>query len=82
MPQVSAIVSFEATDPANADAIIASWTLSPDCTVSATMMVSVGPENAGTDEDGNVVPIPPPDPNPPPDVVTPVEEPPPAEAPA
>lgn len=62
MPQVSAILSFEAATPEDADAIIASWTLSPGCTVSATMMVSVGPENAGTDDAGNVVPTLPPEP--------------------
>jgi hypothetical protein len=54
MPLTSVSVTFEATDPADAEAKIATWTLHEGCNVSATMVATVEPSPGETDAGGKV----------------------------
>jgi len=58
MPLATAVITFEATNPADAEAIMATWTLSAGCTVAASMTVPVGAGAAETDASGGIVPPP------------------------
>lgn len=61
MPQATAMITFDADTPEDADAIMATWTLSEGCTVSASMMATIGPSPGATDADGKIVEQPPPE---------------------
>jgi len=56
MAQVSVNVSFEVTDPGEAQALIDQWTLHEGCNVFVSISDSSPPMT--TDEGGSVVPVP------------------------
>lgn len=58
MPAVFVSITFDADTPEDAESVIASWNLSPDCSVNSQMTVPLGPNPGATDSDGNVVPAP------------------------